>query len=76
MSKPVFYQAELKPLTGSEVLELTNGLPISERMGDKDGKCPECGLNKWWLLPKESIAVIEGGKPYCECLGCGYKTHL
>jgi hypothetical protein len=76
MSKPVFYQAILKPLTGSEVLELTNGLSIAERLGNEKGSCPDCGLNQWWLLPKEGVAVKEGGKPYCECLNCGYQTHL
>lgn len=73
--KPKFFQAVLVPLTEAEVLEQTNGIPIDERMG-KDAKCPECGRNKWWLLPRASVAVKEGGKPYCECLGCGFQTHL
>ena len=43
---------------------------------ERIGKCPECDANSWILLPKESIAVTEGGKPYCECMGCGLTTHL
>ncbi len=73
--KPEFFQAELRKLTDEEVLKETKGLSVDERMG-KDAKCPECGDNRWWLLPKAGAAVREGGKPYCECLNCGYQTHL
>ena len=76
MKKPKFYQAVLKELTEEEVLKITKGESIADRMEDEEANCWHCGSNKWWLLPKESIAVKEGGKPYCECLGCGYKTHL
>lgn len=84
MSKPKFYQAVLKPIKGN-VLEHVypwinqNGkisMTMTERMGSEEAKCPECGKNKWWLLPKEGGAVREGGKPYIECLECGYQTHL
>jgi DNA-directed RNA polymerase subunit M/transcription elongation factor TFIIS len=75
MSKPVFYQAVLTKLNEADVLRQTKGIPIDERMG-KDAICPECGQNHWWLLPKQGCAVREGGKNYCECLGCGYTTHL
>lgn len=75
MKNPVFYQAVLIEQTEEEILKLTKGISIDERMG-KNAYCPECGYNKWWLLPTQSVAVLEGGKPYCECLGCGYKTHL
>ena len=76
MSKPKFYQAVLKPLTEEEVLKETNGIPIADRMEDEEATCWHCGSNEWWLLPKESAAVKEGGKPYCECLNCGQQTHL
>ena len=75
MKKPKFYQAVLEELTEKEVLEITKGISIDERMG-KNAYCTECGSNKWWLLPTQSRAVLEGGKPYCECLGCGFQTHL
>jgi DNA-directed RNA polymerase subunit M/transcription elongation factor TFIIS len=79
MSKPKFYQAILKPIKG-DVLKTVyphiDNMTMTERMGSEEASCPECGKNKWWLLPKESIAVKEGGKPYIECLNCGYQTHL
>jgi hypothetical protein len=28
------------------------------------------------LYAKESIAVVQGGKPYMECMGCGLTTHF
>ena len=49
---------------------------MTERMGSEEAKCPECSNNEWWLLPDDSVAVREGGKPYVECLNCGYQTHL
>lgn len=72
MNKPKFYQAELRPIDDNELAKITKGIPIEERIEP----CPDCGGSEWWLLPKESIAVKEGGKPYCECLNCGYVTHL
>lgn len=84
MEKPVFYQAVLVPV--EDVLAKVYpenvkkyGSPMvtmAERMGSEDALCPTCGGNHWMLLPQESIAVKEGGKPYIECLGCGYLTHL
>ena len=60
---------------------------MEERLGDAE--CPNCieeirvydhkkleDRTRWVLLPKESASVIQGGKPYIECLDCGYKTHL
>lgn len=67
-----FYQAELRTVDNAELKQLTNGIPIEERITP----CPDCGGTEYWLLPKTSIAVKEGGKPYCECLKCGYQTHL
>ena len=77
MNKPVFYQAVLTRLTDADVLKQTRGLSIAERMdGDELAKCPECGENHWWLLPMQGNARRTGGKPYMECLNCGYQTHL
>lgn len=74
--KPKFYQAELRPIDDCELTQITRGESLTERMGNEDAQCPECGKNEWWLLPKMGVAVKEGGKPYCECLNCGYTTHL
>ena len=68
MSEVRFFQAVLKEVKIDKVT-------LSERM-ENNGKCPECDCNSWILLPKESSAVREGGKPYCECMNCGYNTHL
>ncbi len=80
MSKPKFFQAILTPVKGN-VLDhvyphLKGRLTMAERMGTEEANCPDCGKNHWMILPKESVAVAEGGKPYIECLGCGYSTHL
>jgi predicted RNA-binding Zn-ribbon protein involved in translation (DUF1610 family) len=75
--KATFYQATLTPLTENEVKDIyLKGSELSERMEKPDGTCPDCGDNKWWILPVDCIAVREGGKPYIECLNCGYQTHL
>jgi hypothetical protein len=60
---------------------------MEERLGDAE--CPNCpketeeyghkklkGYSRWMLLPEESVSVTQGGKPYIECLDCGYITHL
>jgi DNA-directed RNA polymerase subunit M/transcription elongation factor TFIIS len=80
MKKPTFYQAVLVEVNvldhvypqfkGKEQLTMT------ERMGSNEAKCSDCGDNKWMLLAKESVSVTQGGKPYCECLNCGFITHL
>ena len=72
MSKLMFFQAELKPVNKEGLMTITKGIPVEERIGE----CPECGCIRWWLYPHESAIVREGGKPYCECLNCGYKSHL
>jgi len=74
--RPKFFQAVLKPITHTDVMKITRGETMTERMGSEQALCPECGCNHWWLLPKESGAVREGGKPYIECISCGYTTHL
>lgn len=78
MSKPKFYQAKLVEVEDviKEVYPKNHKyITLEERLGE-GAKCEECGDNKWWLLPKESIPVKESGKQYCECLSCGYQTHL
>lgn len=60
---------------------------MEERLGDAE--CPNCPketeeyghkkkekYSRWMLLPEESVSVTQGGKPYIECLDCGYVTHL
>jgi DNA-directed RNA polymerase subunit M/transcription elongation factor TFIIS len=82
MSKAMFYQAVLVPIEGDIIKHvypyLKEGqITLEERLPD-DALCPECDSSRreWYLLPKESIQVKEGGKPYCECMNCGYTTHL
>ena len=81
MRKPKFYQAELVEIEGN-VLDMVypylkdDQLTMEERMGSEEAKCPKCSNNEWWLLPGDSCAVREGGKPYIECLNCGLQTHL
>lgn len=82
LPKPKFYKTELKLIEGNvldEVYPQFKGkeqLTMTERMGTDEAKCPECSNNEWWLLPDDSVAVREGGKPYIECLNCGLHTHL
>lgn len=76
MKKPKFYQAILQPLNEEEVQKVCKGQSLTDRLGSEEARCPECGENSWWLLPKMGVAVREGGKAYCECLNCGYTTHL
>jgi DNA-directed RNA polymerase subunit M/transcription elongation factor TFIIS len=82
MSKAKFYQAVLVEVEGNIINHVYPHLEegvvtLEERLPD-DALCPECDNSKreWYLLPKESIQVKEGGKPYCECMNCGYTTHL
>jgi len=74
-----FFQSVLKEIPASEIIEHCYPLhhkeiTLEERMGN--GKCPDCDCDSWILLPKESSAVTQGGKDYCECMNCGYTTHL
>lgn len=75
MSKPMFYQAKLVELNDTQLYEKLKGCSLEERLPN-NANCPECGTNKWWLLPIESVAVCVGGKQYIECLNCGNQTHL
>lgn len=82
MAKPKFYQAKLVEVKGNVLdhvyphLKGDDQLTMTERMGNPDAICPNCQANEWWLFPKECILVVEGGKPYMECLKCGFQTHL
>lgn len=73
--KPKFFQAKLVELNEQELDKELSGCSLEERLPN-NGECTECGANQWWLLPKEGVAVREGGKSYIECLDCGYQTHL
>ena len=70
------YATKLISLKEDEILNITKGVLVDERLGNLNGECPECSHNEWWLYPEESVEVREGGKPYCECINCGYITHL
>jgi len=78
LPKPKFYQAVLKEIKGNVLDHVypRHRMTLTERMGSDEAKCPECGNNEWYLLPADSVAVREGGKPYIECLNCGHQTHL
>jgi len=83
MSKPKFFQAVLVPVKGNvfdhvypQLKGTENQCTMTERMGSENAECPDCGKNVWILLPKEGGAVRQGGKPYIECMECGYSTHL
>ena len=76
---PKFYKTVLIEIRGNvldEVYPHQKGVTLTDRMGSEDALCPDCTNNEWFLLPAESAAVMQGGKPYIECLICGYHTHL
>lgn len=73
--KPKFFQAILVELNEQKLNNELRGCSLEERLPN-NGRCPECTANQWWLLPKASIAIKQGGKSYIECLICGYQTHL
>ena len=77
MSKPVFYSTQLFEVEDviKHVYPKQPNLTLAERLPN-EGMCEECGENKWWLYPKASVSVREGGKQYIECLNCGNVTHL
>jgi len=74
-----FFQSVLKEIPADKIIKHCypkhyKEITLEERMGN--GKCIECDCDCWILYPKESVAVREGGKDYCECMNCGYVTHL
>jgi hypothetical protein len=80
MSK--FYQAVLVEVEGNVIDHVyphltKHQITLEERMPN-DALCPECDDEdrEWFLFPVESMLVKQGGKPYCECMSCGYTTHL
>ena len=78
LPKPKFYKSVLVEVKGDILKEVypTANLTMEERMGSDEAKCDMCSNNEWFLLPEDGAAVREGGKPYIECLNCGYHTHL
>jgi hypothetical protein len=82
MSKPKFYQSELKEIKGNVLDHVypqhkgENQMTVKERMGSEEGNCPDCPDNRWIIFAEEHAFVQEGGKPYISCMGCGYVTHL
>ena len=88
MKKPKFYQSVLQEVKGNVLdhvyprLKGNNQLTMTERMGSELAHCPDClkdenkKTNDWMILPNECVSVAQGGKPYIECLHCGYTTHL
>jgi hypothetical protein len=86
--KPKFFKTTLTEIKGNvfdevypfrnhkRYLKAEEQLTMTDRMGSEEAKCPDCSNNEWWLLPADSVSVREGGKPYIECLNCGYQTHL
>ena len=81
MGQPKFFQAvlvEVKEDIIDHVYPQLKNHPNKPTLNDRlpEGKCEHCGGNEWILLPKEGVAVREGGKPYIECLNCGEVTHL
>lgn len=75
-----FYKTVLVPIAESEVLKtvypewLANQLTLEGRLPKCE--CEDCKGTDWIIRPKESVAVKESGKPYIECMNCGYVTHL
>lgn len=82
MAEAKFFQCELKEIKGDVFDHIYPHLKnnpkkptLVERLPN-GGTCPECWRKEWMLLPLEGAAVRTGGKPYIECLCCGYQTHL
>lgn len=80
MSEIKFYLAKLEPVEPENVLMNVYPLRIAEQLTLQerlpDGVCEDCGGKEWMILPRQSALVRESGKPYVECLRCGYHTHL
>jgi hypothetical protein len=83
MGKEVrFFQSVLQEIPSSKIMDVVypnkpkGSVTLEERLPESEWNCPECNCNSWIVLPRESAAVKEGGKPYIECMNCGYSTHL
>jgi len=71
-----FFKAVLKEIPTDEVMDSVYPFKHDMKLEDRISNCSECGGNEWMILADEQAAVREGGKAYCECLGCGEMTHL
>ena len=81
MSEAKFFKSVLVELPVESVLEYSYGSTIAKQLTmeerlPNDCECTECGNRSWIIMAKESCTVVTGGKPYIECLNCGYITHL
>ena len=77
MSKLRFFKTVLVEIDSDEALEIAYPVHHLEfDIEERIGKCPECDANSYRLFDETSCAVREGGKQYCECIGCGAFTHL
>ena len=80
MNQVKFYKSVLVPVETEQVIatvyppRIASQLTLEERL--PEGKCEDCGGKDWIIMPEESAIVRESGKPYIECLKCGYHTHL
>lgn len=79
-SNIAFFKSVLQPVENSEVLRTVYPQRIADQMTLEErlpgGKCEDCRGTEWIILPADSAIVRESGKPYIECKGCGYHTHL
>ncbi len=75
-----FYQSVLQPVEPENVLMTVYPLRIAQQLALEErlpeGRCEDCGGKEWIILSSESAIVRESGKPYIECVKCGYHTHL
>jgi ribosomal protein L37E len=85
MAKAKFYQSVLVEVKEDIIkhtypnLKPNQKLTLEDRLPTINGveaACEGCGSNTWIILPKQCSAIVEGGKPYIECLTCGFGTHL
>jgi hypothetical protein len=78
MSK--FYKSVLIEIPENQVISevyperIAKQLTLEERLPNCE--CEECKGTEWIILPKESQTTKGSGKPYIECMKCGYLTHL
>lgn len=80
MSEPKFFISVLEPVEPENVLMSVYPLRTATQMSLEERlpgcTCEDCGAREWIILPKQSAAVRESGKPYIECMRCGHLTHL
>jgi hypothetical protein len=77
---PTFYKSVLVEIPEHQVLgevypeRIANQLTLQERLPNCE--CEDCKEKNWIILPKESPYTRDSGKPYIQCMNCGYLTHL